>query len=60
MNQIRYTAVFFHRHLSACQWNKLGGPDPFEARVITDLGHTGDLTPEKQLSTCWKYEQMFR
>lgn len=50
-------------HPPVCQGNWLGGPEPFESWLITDPGHTGDLTPEKQLSTCWRHKQkgeMFR
>ena len=47
-----HTRTHSHTHLSACQCNRLGGPEPSEAWRVGDQGHTGDLSPEEQLSTC--------
>lgn len=46
-----------HTHFCACQWYRVGGPESLEARRISDLGHTGDLTPEEQLSACWRHKK---
>lgn len=39
-------------------WNNVGFPKSSEAPVITDLAQTGDLTPEKQLSTSCKRQEI--